>query len=122
MTSSSRLKVSYTLLKDQAREANSVKHYLALLIPNGFPNGIEKSFRGHMRFFIFIILARVLIDQLKLSLTARIILESTGIDYIATIVLIMGLLSLARDQQIRKQQRTGNPQFSPLCQRSGEIL
>jgi MscS family membrane protein len=88
--------------------------YVALLIPNGFPNGIKKFFRGHMRFFIFIILARVLIDQLKLSLTARIILDSTGVDYIATIVLIMGLLSLARDQQIRKLQRTGNPQFAAL--------
>lgn len=87
---------------------------IALRIPNRFPKGIERFFRGPIRFFVFILLARTLSDHLSLSLQARITLESSGIDYIAATVLIMGVLSLLRDYEIRKLQRTGNPHFAAL--------
>jgi MscS family membrane protein len=93
---------SYTLMR------------LALRIPNRFPLGIQHFFRGTMRFFLFFVIARILIDQLGLSLTARILLESSGISYIAYTILLMGLLSLARDYQIRKMQHAGNAQYVAL--------
>jgi MscS family membrane protein len=87
---------------------------IALLIPNRFPLGIRRFFRGPMRFFLFIIIAKKCIDYLGLSLTARILLESSGIDYIAFTVLLMGLLSLLRDYQIRKMQYAGNAHYVAL--------
>ena len=86
----------------------------ALLIPNGFPLGIKHFFRGPMRFFIFIFIARLMIDELGLSLTSRILLDSSGVDYIAFTVIIMGLLSLLRDYQIRKMQHAGNAHYVAL--------
>lgn len=87
---------------------------LALLIPNRFPLGIQQFFRRPMRFFVFILIARLLIDHLGLSMTASILLESSGIDYIAFTVLFMGLLSLLRDYQIRKMQHAGNTHYVAL--------
>jgi MscS family membrane protein len=87
---------------------------LALLIPNHFPMGIQRFFRGPLRFFLFIMIARALIGQLGLSLTARILLESSGMDYIAYTVLLLGFLSLYRDYQIRKMQYAGNTQYVAL--------
>ncbi len=87
---------------------------IALLIPNRFPLGIKSFFRGPMRFFIFIFIARSMINELGLSLTAKILLDSSGVDYIAFTVIIMGLLSLLRDYQIRKMQYAGNAHYVAL--------
>ncbi|HAN29700.1 MAG TPA: mechanosensitive ion channel protein MscS, partial [Haliea salexigens] len=54
------------------------------------------------------------IDKLGLSMTARILLDSSGIDYIAFTVLLLGLLSLLRDYQIRKMQYAGNTHYVAL--------
>ncbi len=87
---------------------------LALLIPNHFPNGIRRFFRVPIRFFIFLVLARALIGELGLSLTTRILLESSGIDYVAFTVLLLGSLTLLRDYKIRKLQYAGNAQYVAL--------
>jgi MscS family membrane protein len=84
---------------------------IALKIPNGFPLGIERFFHGPMRFFIFVFVAKMMVDQLGLSLTARVMVESSGVDYIAFTVLLMGILSLIRDYNIRKMERAGNAHF-----------
>ena len=95
---------------------------LALLIPNRFPLGIQRFFRGPMRFFIFIVLARMMIDQLGLSLMARILLQSSGIQYVAFTILTLGLMSLLRDYQIRKMQYAGNAQYVALLKPFTTIL
>ena len=87
---------------------------LALLIPNRFPLGIKRFFRGSMRFFLFVQIARILMGQLGLSVTARIFLESSGMDFIAWTILLLGLMSLLRDYQIRKMQYAGNTQYVAL--------
>jgi MscS family membrane protein len=87
---------------------------LALLVPNDFPRGIERFFRVSVRIFLFIAIARVLINQLGLSLTARVYLESSGVDYIAYTVLLLGLMSLVRDYQIRKMERQGKAHYAAL--------
>ncbi len=93
---------------------SSILMRIALLIPNRFPLGIQSFFRRPMRFFIFVLIARYLVDQLGLSLTARVFMESNGVDYIAYTVLFMGLISLIRDYQIRKMQYSGNAQYAAL--------
>jgi MscS family membrane protein len=87
---------------------------LALLIPNRFPLGIQSFFKRPMRFFIFIAIARMMVNELGLSLSARVFMESSGVDYIAYTVLFMGLISLTRDYQIRKLQHAGNAQYAAL--------
>jgi MscS family membrane protein len=96
---------------------------LALRIPNNIPNeGITRFFRRNMRFFLFVEIARLLIAQLGLSLTARILLESSGVDYIAYTVLLLGLMSLIRDYQIRKMEEQGNAQYVALLKPFTSIL
>ena len=87
---------------------------IALIIPNRFPLGIKRFFRVSMRFFLFVLIVRVLTAKLGLSLTARIFLDSSGVDYIAYTVLAMGILSLLRDYQIRKMQYAGNTHYVAL--------
>lgn len=87
---------------------------LALLIPNRFPLGIQRFFRLPARFFLFVLIARLLMEQMGLSLRARIYFDSSGVDYIAYTVLLMGGLSLIRDYQIRKMERLGNAHYVAL--------
>ncbi|TGD72587.1 mechanosensitive ion channel [Mangrovimicrobium sediminis] len=87
---------------------------IALVIPNNFPDGIRRFFRRTVRFFAFLIIARMLIGQIGLSLTTRILLNSSGIEFVAAAVLVLGLLSLLRDYQIRKLQHAGNTQYVAL--------
>ncbi|MEP0201227.1 MAG: mechanosensitive ion channel domain-containing protein [Halioglobus sp.] len=87
---------------------------LALLIPNRFPLGIQRFFRLPARFFLFVLIARLLMEQMGLSLRARIYFDSSGVDYIAYTVLFLGALSLIRDYQIRKMERLGNAHYVAL--------
>jgi MscS family membrane protein len=93
---------------------SSVLMRIALLIPNRFPLGIQHFFKVPMRFFLFVLIARVMVNKLGLSLTARVFMESSGVDYIAYTVLFMGLISLVRDYNIRKMQYAGRPQYAAL--------
>ena len=87
---------------------------IALLIPNSFPHGIENFFRGSLRLFTFLAIFRVLMDQLALSLAARVYLNSSGVDYIAFSILLMGFISLVRDYNIRRLEKAGNRQYVAL--------
>ena len=87
---------------------------LALLIPTGVPHGIERFFRISVRIFLFIAIAHMLIDHLGLSLTARVYLESSGVDYIAYTVLLLGVMSLIRDYQILRMEREGKAHYAAL--------
>ena len=94
--------------------ASSILKRLALMIPNRFPMGIQRFFNGPMRLFLFIQIARLLISQMGLSLTARILLQSSGINFLAWTILLLGTLSLLRDYQIRKMQFAGNTHYVAL--------
>lgn len=87
---------------------------LALRIPNTFPQGIENFFTGSLRLFLFLLFFRLLMDQLALSLAARVYLNSSGVDFIAFSILLMGVISLARDYNIRRLERAGNRQYVAL--------
>jgi MscS family membrane protein len=87
---------------------------IVLFVYDRFPLATTNFISGPLRFFLFIMIARGLINQLGLSLTARIWLDSSGVDYIAFTVLILGLISFVRDYQMRKMQRAGNAQHVAL--------
>jgi MscS family membrane protein len=95
---------------------------IALLIPNRFPLGIQRFFKGPMRFFLFVLIAKFSVGWLGLSLTARVLIGSSGIGYIAGTVLLMGLISLIRDYQIRKLQYAGRAQYAALLKPMTTII
>ncbi|MEE4278639.1 MAG: mechanosensitive ion channel family protein [Halieaceae bacterium] len=95
---------------------------LVLLIPNRFPVGIETFFRGSFRLFLFLAFFRLLMDQLALSLTARVYLNSSGVDYIAFSILLLGIISLVRDYNIRRLEGAGNRQYVALLKPFTTIL
>ncbi|MBN7797918.1 mechanosensitive ion channel family protein [Parahaliea mediterranea] len=94
--------------------ASGLLSRVALLIPNRFPLGIKRFFRVSFRIFLFIFITRWLIGQLGLSLTARIMLESSGLDYFAFTVLLLGLMSLVRDYNMRRLEHLGHTQYVAL--------
>ncbi|MFT4767303.1 MAG: MscS family membrane protein [Glaciecola sp.] len=87
---------------------------LVLLIPNRFPLGIKSFFKGSLRIFLFLAFFRLLMDELGLSLTARVYLNSSGLDYVAFSILLLGAISLLRDYNIRRLERAGNLQYVAL--------
>lgn len=87
---------------------------VALFVPNRFPQGIQAFFQGPLKLFLFVMILRLLMDQLALSLTARVYLNSSGVDYIAFSILLMGAISLLRDYNIRRLERAGNRQYVAL--------
>lgn len=104
----------FTLAWPLAIVASTILKRLALMIPNRFPLGISRFFDRPMRFFLYIMIARYFVGLLGLSLTARIFLQSSGITFIAWTVLLLGIMSLFRDYQIRKLQYAGNVQYVAL--------
>ncbi|MFT7287101.1 MAG: MscS family membrane protein [Halieaceae bacterium] len=88
--------------------------FLALRVPNRFPLGIKRFFSVPLKLFIFVLVLRALMDQLALSLTTRVYLNSSGIDYIAFSILLLGGISLLRDYQIRRLESIGNLQYVAL--------
>lgn len=83
-------------------------------IPNIFPQGIEHFFRRPLRVFLFIIITVGLIQHLGLSLKMRIMLNSSGLDYLAYTILLLGFISLVRDYNIRRLQALGQNNFAAL--------
>ena len=80
-------------------------------------------FRQPVRFFLFLHIARqLIIDNLGLSMTARIYVESAGVSFLAWGVLLFGLITLLRDFQMRRLERAGRPQFVPLMRPFALIL
>ena len=95
---------------------------IALRIPNRFPLGIERFFRTPMRVFIFVVFTGALVDELGLSRVAQVLLKSSGLDYIGYTVLLLGLLTLVRDYQIRKMELAGNAPFVALLKPATTML
>ncbi|EED35934.1 hypothetical protein NOR51B_1882 [Luminiphilus syltensis NOR5-1B] len=76
--------------------------------------GIRRFWRLPARVFIYLMLIKWVIGHLGLSVTARVYLESSGIDYLAVTVLLSGLITLFRDYKIRDLQRKQDVQFIAL--------
>ncbi len=91
-----------------------IANRLVQLIPNIFPNGIERFFHRPFRFFVFLMLVVGLVDELGLSLKLRVILSSSGLDYIAWTILLLGIISLARDYNVRKLQAQDQHNYAAL--------
>ena len=91
-----------------------IANKLVQLIPNIFPRGIEHFFRRPLRVFLFLIISVKLIEQLGLSLKFRIMLNSSGLDYLAYTILLLGIVSLIRDYNIRRLQALGQNNFAAL--------
>lgn len=81
---------------------------VAVLAVRDYPNAVGNFFRLPVRLCLFLLIFRYLMDQLALSLAARIYLNSSGIDYLAVTIIVLGLVSLLRDYQIRRMDRAGN--------------
>jgi len=67
-----------------------------------------------MRLIIYVLLFRAVINQLGLSITARVYLQSSPLEYLASTVLIIGLITLWRDYKIRQLEISGNLHLAAL--------
>ena len=80
----------------------------------GSSSSIQRFFKRPARFFLFIMTTRFLLDELGLSLTTRVLLKSSGLGYIAWLILVLGILALVRDHEIRRLQAAGNAHYISL--------
>lgn len=95
---------------------------LAQLIPNNFPAGIRHFFRRPLRFFLFIVIAEYLIDHLGLSLKLRVLLHSSGLDFLAWLVLLMGIITLIRDYNVQRLRSQGQENYAALLRPLSTML
>lgn len=94
----------------------------AQLIPNRFPDGIARFFRLPFRFFLFIVIAQYFISHLGLSLKLRVLLQSSGIDFVAWLALLMGIITLVRDYNIQRLRSQGQDNFAALLRPLSTML
>ncbi len=94
----------------------------AQLIPNRFPDGIARFFRLPFRFFLFILIAEYFISHLGLSLKLRVLLHSSGIDFIAWLALLLGGITLVRDYNIQRLRSLGQDNFAALLRPLSTML
>ncbi|MEO0436131.1 MAG: mechanosensitive ion channel domain-containing protein [Pseudomonadota bacterium] len=95
---------------------------LVQLAPNSFGTELDSFCRGPLRLFLFLLLFRLLMDELALSLTARVYLNSSGLDYIAITILLLGLISLVRDYNIRRLAKADNRHYVALLKPFSTII
>ena len=88
--------------------------WLALHIPNRFPGGIERFFAAPMRLIIYVLLFRSVVELLGLSITARVYLHSSPLEYLASTVLALGLITLWRDYKLKQLEATGELHLAAL--------
>ena len=88
--------------------------WLTRQVPSKLPVGLEQFFKAPMRLIIYVLLFRAVIEQLGLSVTARVYLQSSPLEYLASTVLIIGLITLWRDYKIRQLELSGNLHLAAL--------
>ena len=88
--------------------------WLSLRIPNKFPLAIQHFWALPMRIIIYVALLRIAIEQLGLSVTARVYLQSSPLEYLAVTVFIVALLTLWRDYKFRQLERSGELHLTAL--------
>lgn len=87
---------------------------VSLRIPNQFPDGIRRFWHLPMRLIMYVLLLRATINHLGLSVTAKVYLQSSPLEYIALTALFGGLLTLWRDWKIRRLEASNDIQFIAL--------
>jgi MscS family membrane protein len=88
--------------------------WLSLRIPNKFPLAITHFWALPMRIIIYVALLRIAMEQLGLSITARVYLQSSPLEYLAVTVFIVALLSLWRDYKFRQLESSGELHLTAL--------
>ena len=88
--------------------------FLTLRIPNQFPNGIRRFWAIPMRLIIYVLLFRQVIQHLGLSVSAKVYLQSSPLEYIAITTLLTGLITLWRDYKFRRLEASGDTHLVAL--------
>jgi MscS family membrane protein len=88
--------------------------WFSLRIPNNFSLAIKHFWAIPMRMIIYVALLRIAVEQLGLSITARVYLQSSPLEYLAVTVFIVALLSLWRDYKFRQLESSGELHLTAL--------
>ena len=88
--------------------------WLSLRIPNKFPLAIQHFWALPMRIIIYVAMLRIAMEQLGLSITARVYLKSSPLEYLAATVFIVALLTLWRDYKFRQLESSGDLYLTAL--------
>jgi MscS family membrane protein len=82
--------------------------------PGPFNDAVTGFLRFQFRIFLFIVLVRFVVMEMGLSLRSLIYLQSSGVIYIAIIILLLGITNLVQGYQARRLQRAGNQHYVAL--------
>jgi len=88
--------------------------FLSLRIPNQFPNGIRRFWEIPMRLIIYVLLFRQVIQHLGLSVSAKVYLQSSPLEYLAITTFATGLITLWRDYKFRKLEASSDTHLVAL--------
>lgn len=90
--------------------------------PGPFHNALAKFLNFQFRIFIYILLFRFSMNYAGLSLKSTLLLQSSGLMYIAVIVLLLGLINLLQGYQARRLIRGGQQDYVALLKPASSVL
>ena len=88
--------------------------WVTLRVTNKIPAGITRFWAVPMRLIVYVITFRLVMDQLGLSITARVYLQSSPLEYLAGTVLLLGLITLWRDYKFKQLEAVGELHLTAL--------
>jgi MscS family membrane protein len=90
--------------------------------PGPFMDAISRFLRLQFRIFLFFMILRLGVQELGLSRYSLVVLQSSGLIYIGIVVLLMGLINLAKGYQTRRLTDAGNEHYVALLKPLSTVL
>ena len=87
-----------------------------------FMDAISRFLSFQFRIFSFILIMRISVQEIGLSRYSVVVLQSGGLIYIGVVILLMGLINLAKGYQTRRLADAGNEHYVALLKPLSTVL
>lgn len=87
-----------------------------------FMDAVSRFLRLQFRIFLFFMILRMGVQELGLSRYSMVVLQSSGLIYIGIVILLMGLINLAKGYQTRRLTDAGNEHYVALLKPLSTVL
>lgn len=79
--------------------------------PGPFQDAIAKFLKFQFRIFLYIVLVRIAAYNIGLTLYSKAIIQSSGVVYIALVILLLGMINLLHGYQARRLLQAGHQHY-----------
>jgi MscS family membrane protein len=90
--------------------------------PGPFQDAITKFLTFQFRIFLFIVLVRIAAYNIGLTLHSKAIIQSSGVVYIALVILLLGVINLIHGYQARRLLLAGHPHYVAMLKPIATVI